>query len=388
MAEQVLITSLMRALSLFRWATLVVAWVGLALSQEHLVQPVLAVALLAAATALTAVFHLWGRSQPELLTRTSVLAVEVGLAAALLVGDGIVYTAERAQSLPWAFPAAGIAAVGIARGGHLALAVAAFVGAISLNTEVIILDRFSVPGDLPAAVSKIGLWMLVGGLAGPLTDRLRRAEQQISVARAREELARQLHDGVLQTLAVVQRRSGDPELAALARDQENTLRSFLSDDRLMSGSPTPMQATGTGALSLSATEPGLEPALRAAAAQAERRYGFVVKVLVAPDCPPLPDDKVQASAGAVSEALTNAAKHGDAERVTVFAEPSDDNPPPGGTPATVVVSVKDNGRGFDPDEVTHGIGLRRSIQGRIEDVGGTVEVSGGLGRGTEIMLWL
>ncbi len=400
LAEQVLITSLMRALSLFRWATLTVAWVGLALSRQHLIRPVMAVVLLAVASVVTAFLHVTGRSRPERLSAPRVLVAEIAVAVVVLIGDGFVYLPERTQSLPWAWPAACIAAVGIARGGRIALAVAALVGGASLFAEVFLLDRFDVPGDLPTAISKVGLWMLVGGLAGPLTDRLRRAEQLISVARAREEVARQLHDGVLQTLAVVQRRSGDRELASLAREQETELRLFLSDDRLTAvgrGRDGDRESVGdseSGGMGNRSGGP-LEPVLREVAAQAERRYGhdstFAVTVLVAPDCPELSSELLDAAGGAVGEALTNAAKHGGAERVTIFAEPTDgvDDAASGGAgSASVFVSVKDNGSGFEVDRVTEGIGLSRSIKGRVNDVGGTVEVRGGLGRGTEILLWL
>jgi signal transduction histidine kinase len=77
--------------------------------------------------------------------------------------------------------------------------------------------------------------------------------------------------------------------------------------------------------------------------------------------------------------LTNAGKHGDARRVVVFAD--DEN---GG----VFCSVKDDGVGFDPATVAEGIGLSRSVRGRVEETGGRVEVVSAVGQGTEVRLWL
>ena len=54
----------------------------------------------------------------------------------------------------------------------------------------------------------------------------------------------------------------------------------------------------------------------------------------------------------------------------------------------VFCSVRDDGSGFDPAAVTEGQGLRRSVRGRVADVGGRVEVDGGRGRGAEVRCWV
>ena len=170
-------------------------------------------------------------------------------------------------------------------------------------------------------------------------------------------MARTLHDGVLQTLAVVQRRSPDPELAALARDQELDLRAFLAGDQPASRD--------------------LGVALREAAALVERRHGLRVEVLfVDLDHPRPAAQVVDAVVGAVGEALTNAAKHGAAGRATVFVDVDD----------AVFVSVKDDGQGFDPTTTDPGLGTERSIIGRLSDVGGSAEVDGRPGQGVEVRL--
>jgi len=189
---------------------------------------------------------------------------------------------------------------------------------------------------------------------------LREAETEISTVRAREEVARTLHDGVLQTLAVIQRRSDDDELRSLARNQERDLRTYLFErDR----PPTDLSAS-----------------LRAACDLVARRHGVDVQVNLADDLPEVNASVSHALVGAVQEAVTNAAKHSGAARIVVFAEPSDDD-------GTVFCSVRDDRCGFEFEPELVGEGLRRSIRGRIDDVGGRVEVDSKRGRGTEVRLW-
>ncbi len=401
-AEAVLVTSVMRALAIFRWVTLGGAVIGVILSRSALVQPLIAVVLLGAATVLTAYLYLVGRRRPADLLDWRWPVIEIALGLILLVGDGFVFSDNRAQSLPWAWPAAGIVAVGIVAAGrrpggfagrladHAGLVAAIIVGTVSVVSEITLLGRFSGPDQIGVLFSKIGLWLLVGLLVGPLMRRLLRAERLISVAKAREELARELHDGVLQTLAVVQRRSDDPDLAALARDQENSLRTYLSDARLIEAAAAPVGSVGGPVVEAAALRPasidttgGLDTVLRRVAAEAERRHRLKTQVVVAADCPLLSSSTTAAVAGAVAEALTNAAKHGAAERVTIFAEPDDRD-----HGETVFVSVHDNGSGFPVDGIDEGIGLSRSIRGRITEQGGRVEIASRPGRGTEVKLWV
>ena len=52
------------------------------------------------------------------------------------------------------------------------------------------------------------------------------------------------------------------------------------------------------------------------------------------------------------------------------------------------MSVRDNGAGFNVDDVDEGIGMSRSMKGRIDDVGGRVEISSRPGKGTEVKIWV
>ncbi len=350
--------SLFQATMVVRWLSWTWAAVGVALSTEHFVHGTTAVALIVLALLFTATTTVLWRTNPARLATLPVVAAELAIAAMLLIGDGYVYADVRPQSLAWAWPAAGLVSVGIVYGRRWAviaaigLSMASFVGEGQNGGQ-----GFSKWGV--AASSKAGLYVLTALIAGYIARRLRAAEAEISAVRAREEIAVRLHDGVLQTLAVIQRRSNDTELASLARDQERDLRDYLAG--------------------IKSAQPGLTASLREAAALYERRHGGRAEVIIADDLEEPSPEVIEAIAGAVGEALANAGKHANAERVVVYAEPDWDE--------GFSVSIKDNGIGFDPETVDKRIGLKESITGRVEAIGGRVEISSKPGRGTEVRLW-
>lgn len=368
-SELALVGGLFRALSVFRFATLAYAALGVALSREFLIREPLAWIFIAIMGA-TSLLLTAGPTERTKFNRMSPAAVffELSIGVVVLLGDGLVYSSERVQSLPWSWPAAGIMAAGILYGTQAGFFTSLFIGAANFYSEFFVLERLD---SVVAVFSKWGLWVIAGTLSGYVVNRLRRAEAEISLARAREEVVRELHDGVLQTLAVIQRRSDDGELAALARDQEHDLRGFLAG---------------------STNQEAFEPAIRRLAARHERMHPpCKVSVVVAQDLPPLDEAHLSAITGAVGEALTNAGKHGNAEKVTVYAEPAEDSfttKPEGAEASTVFVSVKDDGSGFDPSTATESIGISSSIRGRVEEVGGVADITSAVGRGTEVQLWV
>jgi signal transduction histidine kinase len=184
------------------------------------------------------------------------------------------------------------------------------------------------------------------------------------VARARSEerseVAAHLHDSVLQTLALIQKRSDDPEqVARLARRQERELREWLADDR-----PT-------------RPDERLADALRAAAAEIEDSHGTPVEAIVVGDM--ALDERTGALVGAAREALTNAAKFASAGGpVRLYAEIEDGN---------ARVFIDDRGPGFDPDAIPDDRrGVRESIIGRMKRHGGRAEIRSEPGDGTEVEL--
>jgi signal transduction histidine kinase len=329
-------------------------------------RPWLAVLLVAAALAITASATALLRARPDQLLAPPIVVAELAVGFLLLVGDGIVYEQGHAfstqQSLGVTWPLFGVLSAGVAFGpiaGALAGGVMGLGRLAGTLANGIALEEIT-GGRVASHVTTLLVYSLAGAMVGYVVTLLRRAENEVANARAREEVARRLHDGVLQTLAVVERRSGDDALARLAREQERELREWLFG-------AVPTQATG------------LAPALRAAAARFEDAFGGRAQVLVPDDLPKLDQRHCDALAGAVGEALINAGKHGAASKVTVFVEPEGDG---------VFCSVKDDGAGFDPATTPEGVGLKRSVRARIEEAGGRVEIVAAPGRGAEVRLWL
>lgn len=350
---------LLTGLAVFRWITWVWLAVVVLVSRDQLDapgnRPGVALALVGATFAFTVAATVAVRTQPSLLMTRAAVAVEVALGAGLVLGDKLAFSPEN-QSLGSDWPLTGLLSAALVFGPSGGLAAGVVLGAARLAAEVA-----AGSGAWLNVTSNVVLYTLGGGAAGFAVSRARLLEREVGDARAREGVARHLHDGVLQTLAVVQRRTDDTDLARLAREQERELRAFLAGD---------LQEHG----------PDLGAALRRAAARFEDNHGGRVQVVVADDLPLVDERTCGAVAGAVGEALTNAGKHGSARQVTVYVEPAEE----GG----LFCSVNDDGRGFDPEQVVEGLGLPRSIRGRIAEVGGRVEVESGPGRGTEIRMWV
>ncbi|MGW2251800.1 ATP-binding protein [Kitasatospora sp. NPDC001660] len=180
-------------------------------------------------------------------------------------------------------------------------------------------------------------------------------------AQERAEIAAHIHDSVLHTLTLIQRRAEDPkEVLRLARSQERELRLWLyRPEAAAEAAPETMAET-----------------LRAVVAEVEDRHGVPVELVIVGDCPM--DEKIAAQMQAAREATVNAAKYGGGGPVQVYAEVEG---------RTVSVFVRDHGPGFDPDTVPEDrMGVRESIIGRMKRNGGTARVRPAPDGGTEVEL--
>jgi signal transduction histidine kinase len=203
---------------------------------------------------------------------------------------------------------------------------------------------------------------------GPFWLRLVRqlAEERRERVRSDERagMAAHLHDSVLQTLALIQRRADDPrEVTRLARAQERELRAWLIEGR------GPGSVDGDGSA-------GLAAAVTAVERDVEADHKIAVEAVTVGDCSL--DDDLAALVAAGREAAVNAAKWSGAESVSLFAEVE---------PDAVSLFVRDKGAGFDPDSVdADRRGIAESIRGRMSRHGGTAVIRSQPGGGTEVEL--
>ncbi|MBA0045685.1 ATP-binding protein [Mycobacteroides sp. LB1] len=210
---------------------------------------------------------------------------------------------------------------------------------------------------------------LVGAvlLTVPLWLRLWRALGAERAARIRteerDEIASHLHDSVLQTLALIQKRTDNPgEVLRLARSQERELRSWL----FSSGD---------------SSDSSLAQELRAVAGEVEDAHTVVVSSVIVGDADlSLEPETGRALVGATREALVNAAKHSGQSDINLYAEVE---------PGQISVFIRDRGKGFDPEAVSPDRqGIVRSIKARVMRRGGQVQVKSEIGKGTEVGITL
>ncbi|UVF76280.1 MacS family sensor histidine kinase [Gordonia mangrovi] len=206
------------------------------------------------------------------------------------------------------------------------------------------------------------------GLAAVIARRaqeaLARAAGIAAATEERERLSREVHDGVLQVLALIARRGREiggetTQLAELAGEQEHALRRLVSgvaDDIGVGGSTVDLAAQ-----------------LRALAADriSVSAPGTAVEVAA---------NVATEITSAVINALDNVARHaGSGAHAFVLLEDLGDQ---------LVVSIRDDGVGIAPGRLAQAqrqgrMGISTSIVGRIESIGGTAALECAPEGGTE-----
>ncbi|MFE7959073.1 MacS family sensor histidine kinase [Streptomyces sp. NPDC057413] len=215
---------------------------------------------------------------------------------------------------------------------------------------------------------------------------LARALEIEAATRERERLARDIHDSVLQVLAMVKRRGaalgGEAgELGRLAGEQEVALRT------LVSGGLVPVsrvsEDAAEGAFVRAVEEPDVDAGpvdLRTLLAPyAGDRVSFAEPGAPVELAPPA----ARELAAAVGAALDNVRRHaGPGARAWILLEDEADE---------IVVTVRDDGPGIPEGRLAQAegegrLGVALSIRGRLRDLGGSAELISVPGQGTEVEL--
>ena len=203
----------------------------------------------------------------------------------------------------------------------------------------------------------------------------RRSQRLAAAERERERWARELHDQTLQALAAVRIALGSQ---LRARNPERMGQVIADAVRQLDSEMAGLRSLITELRPATLDDLGIKPAIEALADRA-RLGGLEVhaRVNLSPDRHQgdRHDTDLQTAVYRITqEALTNARKHGDAQRALVEIREQH---------STVQVTVRDNGRGFDPTAQTNGFGLL-GMRERAELLNGTLQINSAPGLGTTV----
>ena len=363
--EHVVVRGLWHAVDVFRCLALAYAVWSAWERRDEIANPTGAVVILGVLAGWTVVQTVRPMRTPRAYTIE--LAIACGAILATRLVDSPEVISSGAKTIPSIWPAAAIVGWAVLRGWRGGVVAASLVAVCSF-IEVVEPTANTVTNSI--------LGLLLGGCIGYCVDLARASHaalaqaMRVEAARAeRDRLARTVHDGVLQTLAFINRRAIDiggetAALGAMAGEQERILRTLVSQtdlsevDRAVSG----------------------EADLRGLLAHVETDE----IALVAPADPVLlPRRVADEVVAAVEAAVDNVRKHaGEGARAWVLLD--DDG-------AGVQVTIRDSGVGVAAGRLDEAVGQGRlgvssSIRGRLADLGGTASVSSGAAGGTTVEL--
>lgn len=358
--------TVLRALVVARW----LAWswmVGIVVfDRGDLRHPVVAWLAVLVTLAVTVTSTALVRRNPGRLLHRPFVTTDIGLALGLSIIDGFVFgpghVFATTQSIATQWPLITAASAGVAFGPLVAGITGALIGPAELAGALLNDHADWGPPEIVSIIATSVFYAACGAVFGWQAMLLRRVEGEIADRRARDEVGRVLHDTVLQTLALVERRSArsDPDLAGAAREADRDLRAFL------------FGSSGRDVADLATR-------IRREVERVRRGHDTAVSVSVLDDGCRLAVEHQERLARAVGESVANALEHANATRIVVFAETDDDG--------RVFASVRDDGHGFDPAAPRDSHGLDESVIGRIRSIGGRAEITSAPGVGTEVSLW-
>lgn len=414
---------LWRTLTAFRLLTLAYALFRYAEASEDYRHPL-------GGWAYLGVLTLWSLATLPRLTTSErctrwFLATDLGVALAGILLTMVVDSPGRISAgratLPTIWVASSVLAFAIKGGWRWGAFASAVVGVANVTERGEFTER-NVHNIVLLFVASTAIGYMIE-LARTSERTLARALSIEAATRERERLARDIHDSVLQVLAMVQRRGTEmggeaEELGRMAGEQEVALRALISGTSgggsagggggtRASGGPTVPGVSGRsggyGGLGKAAVAAGVLPAqasagtaLGAGAPGATRPSDddqSDLRALLTPlsgprvtlstpgTAVPLDTYAAREVAAAVAAALDNVGRHaGEGANAWILVEDEGDE---------VLVSVRDDGPGFPPQRLADAeregrLGVAQSIRGRLRDLGGGAEFVSIPGQGAEV----
>lgn len=294
---------------------------------------------------------------------------------------------DGGPTLPSIWTAGAVLAFAI-KGGWRWAALASLLVGVANVVQRGAFSRDTVHNVLLVCIASIAIGYVVE-VARASERTLARALEIEAATRERERLARDIHDSVLQVLAMVQRRGtalgGEAaELGRLAGEQEVALRTLVAGGLVPASRAS--EDAAQGALVRLVEEADEEPddtAPRDVRPLLAPHAGAKV-TLSEPGAPVLlAPPAARELAAAVGAALDNVRRHAGADaHAWILVEDE---------PGEVIVTVRDDGPGIPEGRLAEAegegrLGVALSIRGRLRDIGGTAELLSVPGQGTEVEL--
>lgn len=203
------------------------------------------------------------------------------------------------------------------------------------------------------------------------TQRSGRELQRLQVLEERERIGKELHDGVIQSLFAVGMKL---QALATSSSEPETARRLEAAVEDVDGAIRDLRNYIFGLRPGILADRQLDQALKEMASEFGSRTGVVTVVEVDGEAAAVLASRAGDIVQLAREALSNVSRHGHASTCRVSLRRGD-----GG----LLLEIDDDGRGFDVETTTWGMGLR-NMQERVVSLGGTLEVESTAGEGTTV----
>lgn len=228
------------------------------------------------------------------------------------------------------------------------------------------------PGGFTSEDERIVEALAVVAGSAVSTARLHARLRKVAVVEDRERIARDLHDAIIQDLFAVGLslqglglRVTEPEVQGALEDAVNRLDEAIAElRRFIFGLRPPVW-----------TNRNLNTEVADLLGKMSAPYSIPVE-LTSGRFDDLPGSIVDDLVQMIKEATSNALRHGNASSIHVILDRSDDD---------IIVTVSDDGVGFDLETVQRGLGLD-NLDHRAVDLGGSLAIRSGSASGTTVTI--